>query len=203
MDVAELLSKGFTPIELVQAEGSNITVADLESSGVSDEELAAVQAALSSTGGAIDGSTVVVLGVGCVVVVLLLVGICMLCYRRKQAADPAATCTPPKGTNAAALQRNATVKRHAVETVAMEANPMAKANAKTGNSNGNGDNANTYYSTFNDTPAQKAQREYAEVLEANTAVYSEIDGEYGIQQCDYGAPNSSSSSPYVFAFLLS
>ena len=129
MDVAELLSKRFSPIALVQAEGANITLADLIVAGISAEETAVV---LKATSGGSEQSPSVGAAVVLVLVLVVLsiaIGVGFFFYRRKSARNRERGLAPRKGTNAAVHQRNATVKRHAVETVAMEANPLAKANA--------------------------------------------------------------------------
>ena len=79
MGLVELIDRGYTHLQLVQAPGANITVSDLEGAGVSVDDISALRSALADFEK--DSSLGIIIGV--VVCALVVVGIVAVCTCRK------------------------------------------------------------------------------------------------------------------------
>ena len=84
MDIKELIDRGFTLLELVQAPGSNIAVADLEDAGVPADDINTLKATLAdleNSSGLSTGKTVVIMAV------VLLLFVCGLLLKRSRSTN--------------------------------------------------------------------------------------------------------------------
>lgn len=89
MDVTELISRGFTHLELVQDLDANITVANLEDAGVSADDIAVLRSTLADLE---KGSSNLDIIAGLVVAVVVIVGIVLFCIcRSKSTTDHGAS----------------------------------------------------------------------------------------------------------------